>query len=234
MTAPCMNAMRQTTDSRRQSPSFMTTATMISIWSPLHLSHPVCLQEACFHPSSRRKRTSHLPFPQAIEQAHTLQVTTLTRLPETIRNDLALAVSLTARQLHVPSNLGARQTFLLPHSRILTRAVSSTGIQLLTRLRVKPAATLIIHLASTAFQNLPTALLLLDLIIRQRKSTRVSNAHLPSQTRLSGRMHLILSQQLRRRALLMTPMRPHLTILVSLDQNQSCQSYRLTLEPHRV
>ncbi|EWZ51138.1 hypothetical protein FOCG_10133 [Fusarium oxysporum f. sp. radicis-lycopersici 26381] len=54
----------------------------------------------------------------------------------------------------------------------MTRAVSSTGIQLLTRLRVKPAATLIIHLASTAFQNFPTALLLLDLIIRQRKSTR--------------------------------------------------------------
>ena len=71
--------------------------TMIITENRAPLSPHAFLLEAYFLPFSRRTR--HPQFLQVTERAHAILVTTSTRLPETTRNVLALAVLPTARPL---------------------------------------------------------------------------------------------------------------------------------------
>jgi hypothetical protein len=197
---------------RTSSHHLLIPTTMTSTGSRPHPFRRAFLPVVYLPPSSRRTR--HLLYLQATERAPNLLLTISTRLPETIRKDLALAVPMTVRQHLALGHLSVPQTSLV-HSRNLSCTAAQTQGQLLRKVVVQLEITHITRLASAVTQNLRTVVLLPD----QRNPPSGVLTHLRPQSRISlfGRMPLILSQSLKSWALPVTlPLKAQKTCLVSI------------------
>lgn len=203
MTIPSVATMKPTRNIRRRLLRLMITGITATTWNLLLPFHLIFLLGASSRPSSKSPRIRLLPLLRSTERAHTLLITTSTRLPEAIRNALALAVSLTTRRLLALNKEDAPRMIIL-----LSRTLSRTAVQMMGQLSKRPLVkvkiTPITHLASRISLSFHIAVLLIDPM--GQSSENRGHPLLQSRINLHGRTLLILSQQSRSQMLLATPL----------------------------